>query len=130
MLAVPAPRPLATPRLPIAATVATEELSELQAETELRFCVEESLNFPSAVNRTRLPVGIVGCFGIRARLTIVAFVTVKGIVALSDARVAVTFAWPGATPFALPVNVPIFSTAESSEDQVTTRVRSCVLPSL
>lgn len=130
MLAVPAPTPLATPRLPTAATVATEGLSELQVESELRFCIEESLNVPSAVNRARLPVAIVGCFGVRARLTIVAFVTVKGIVALSDAKVAVTLAWPGVTPSAIPVNGPIFSTAGLSEDQVTTRVRSCVLPSM
>jgi hypothetical protein len=62
--------------------------------------------------------------------TIVAFVTVIGTDVLSAASVAVIFACPGATPNPRPVLAPTVNALVLSEDHVTTRVKSCVLPSL
>ncbi len=111
-------------------TVATAVLSELQATYGLRFCVEASLKVPVAIITPRPPVGKDAGEGLTAMETIVAFVTVTGTEGASDPRVAVTFAWPGATPVAVPVVVPMVNTEVLSEDQVTILVKSWVLPSV
>src|SRR5512140_395454 len=104
--------------------VATAVLSELHVASVPILCVEESLNVATADSTARPPVGSDGGFRTTEIETTVAFVIVKGTETLSEPRVAVTFACPGAAPRASPLLLPIVKAAVLSEDQVTIRVRS------
>jgi hypothetical protein len=105
-------------------------LSELQTALPLNACVEESLKVPVALYTVRAPVGMVTPVGLTRIETIVALVTVNGEVALTKPSVAVTFTRPGAIALAHPTIDPKFRIDVSEDDQVTTPVRSWLLPSL
>src|SRR5258706_4928060 len=131
MLAVPAATPTVTPWFgEVVATVAAAVLSELHELLVLMVCVVELLNVPTALKTIRPPVGILWPLGVTAIETMVALVTVKGTEVVSDPRVAVTLACPAASPFPSPLEEPMVSAAVLSDDQVTTWLRSWVLPQL
>jgi hypothetical protein len=124
---VPGPMAVATPPAP---TVAAPVLLDVQVASVVSTCVLESLNVPVAVNANSVPGAMVWPVGETDIDVMVAFVTSSVVVPLTVPRVAVMVAPDsGATPLASPLALPMGASA-LLEDQVTSVVRLCVLPSL
>ena len=116
-MALPAPAPVAIPKLPGEfPTVATAVLFELQLTVLVMSCVVESSNTPVALKFACADVGMVTFCGVTEMETILALVTVIVTEAVADPRVAVTVTVPGATPNPSPLDAPIARTDISDDD--------------
>ncbi len=130
IVVVPVPALVANPRLLMTATLM---LDELQLTTAVTSCVLPSLKVPVAVNGCDLPSGIEGFGGLTEIETRVAFVTVRVVEVTTEPRMAVIGDVPGPMPVAwpaVPEELLIAATPALEEFQVTSVVRSCVLPSV
>ena len=112
---------------PVLSIVATLMLEELQSTSNVRSCVELSLNVPVAVNCLVAPAGILLFSGAMASETSVALVTVTDDVPEIAPDVAVTVVGPAATASPSPL-LSIVMALVALEDHCTD-VSTCVLPS-
>jgi hypothetical protein len=125
MVALPIPVPVANPLLSMVATPGAEEVQP----TELvRSCVLPSENVPVAVNCWFVPSGMEAPDGATAIDTNTGAVTVSAAEALIAPRLAAMLVVPCARLVASPA-LFIVATEEIEELQLTTTVRSCMLPS-
>lgn len=114
---------------PLAFTVATDGVEELQLTEAVRFCVVPSLKDPIAVNASVVPAAMLGLSGVTVRTMRTAGVTVRTVALLTEPAIAVIVAWPAEAPFATPIVVMV-AIDGWEELQFTDVVRSCMLPSL
>jgi hypothetical protein len=109
--------------------VATLELLELQRTTVVMSWFVESLNTPVAVKLRCHPMGIVELNGVTVIDVMTALLTLNGTELETDPSVAVTVTRPGANPRACAPEVKL-STDVFDDDQVTSKLTLCVLPSV
>jgi hypothetical protein len=127
---VPVPNVVASPAVsPELLIVATVAAVELQCPVCVTSCVVPSVKLPMAVNCCVIPNGIVDADGLIAIETSAAAVTVTPVEPVTLPELAVIVAVPIPTLLASPV-LSIVAVDTVSDDQFTTLLRSCVLPSL
>jgi hypothetical protein len=130
IVADPTAAPLARP---VAFTVATPVLEDVQLTEDVRSLVLPSVNVPVALNCSVVPRAIAGLAGLTARDASLGGDTVSAAVPIVEFMVAVMVAVPSATLVArplLPVTLLSVATAVEEDDQATVVVRSFVAPSL
>jgi hypothetical protein len=116
--------------------IVASEFEALQAEVEVRFCVEPSLYVPVAVKETEFPIVTDGFGGVTAMdwSVTVPPVTIKDAEPAILENVAPIITLPEETPVANPgLAWPVVSTVASDEfdvDHEAVAVRSLVEPSL
>lgn len=133
MVVVPADTEVARPSEPEALLmVARFVLDEAHATSAVKSCVEASENVPMAVNCSELPTAIEGVAGVTSIDSNIASVTVNKVSEVTRPKVAVTVDVPTSSDVANPFDPETLLTVAmfvSEDDQVTSAVRSCVVPS-
>ena len=125
MVVTPIPALVARPPLLI---TATDVVPELHATVLVRFCVERSVNVPTALNCVVPPSGTVGASGVTAIETSVAGVTVSDADPETEPSVALIVDVPLVSAVAVPVTA-IVATAGAEELHETSGVMIGVVPS-
>jgi hypothetical protein len=130
MSVVPVPRLVARPVLLM---LAVNGVSELQVTVAVRSCVVPSVKVPVAVNCCAVPKAIEGFPGVTAIDTSTAAVTLRVVLPLTEADVAVIVAVPVPTLVASPfwlVTLLMVATLGVSLPHSTLSVTFCVVPSV
>jgi hypothetical protein len=125
MVVAPMPALVASPPF---ATTATDVRLDVHVTVLVKFCVEESVNVPVAVNCTVPPSGTVGASGDTAIDTSVAGVTVNEAEPDTDPSVALIVDVPVVSAVAVPV-AAIVATDGADDDHETSGVITGVVPS-